>query len=270
MSIKSEINPPMTSPIQYGIFPIMDAQAILDRIKQRLEALQMTPNKASVLAGVDRSFIRALSSDIAAGKKRTPRENLIRKFAPILECNAEWLLHGTGSWDTPSHHAPLNAAPTQSPPEKQASKAPVANVDMTTIRTGGLVGENGFPIYASAQGGPTGMTLSFEPIEHAKWPEPLIGVKGGFGMYVVGDSMEPAYWQGDMILVHPTKPARNGDDVLVVKSNGNGEHAAMVKRLVKGGGDEIVVKQYNPGNEFPIPRSEIHGVYLIVGSYKRR
>ncbi|CUW39697.1 putative Repressor protein C [Magnetospirillum sp. XM-1] len=138
--------------------------------------------------------------------------------------------------------------------------------------TDGLVGEQrDLPIYAAAQGGSTGMTIDFEhPMEWVKRPEPLFGVKGGFGMYVIGESMEPAYRQGDMILVHPSRPANRGDDVLVVKADGNGKHDALVKTLITADSERVKLKQYNPAEEFDIPRAEVFGIYLIVGKYNRR
>ena len=148
--------------------------------------------------------------------------------------------------------------------------SPVPNVDLGSIQTEGLLGEKDFPIYTSAQGGAAGMVVTFEPIEYVRRPEPLIGVSGAFGMYVVGDSMEPAFEQGDMLLVHPHKPPRRGDDVMLVKIGANGEHDAMVKRLVAMDGERVRVKQYNPPQEFDVRREELQHVYLIVGSYRRR
>lgn len=136
--------------------------------------------------------------------------------------------------------------------------------------TTGLVGDRvDLPIYASAQGGRTGMIISYDPIDWVKRPEPLFNVSSGFGMYVVGDSMEPAYRQGDMILVHPNRPANPGDDVLVVKRTGKDEYEALIKTLARANGEAIGLRQHNPPDEFDVPKSEIDTVYLIVGKYHR-
>ena len=134
-----------------------------------------------------------------------------------------------------------------------------------------LVGDRpDLPVYASAEGGSTGMTVDFNPIDWVKRPEPLFNVKAGFAMYVVGDSMEPAYRQGDMILVHPHRPANQGDDVLVVKADGNGRHDALIKQLVSVNDDGLRVRQWNPARDFVIPRREVFAVYVVVGRYNRR
>lgn len=110
------------------------------------------------------------------------------------------------------------------------------------------------------------MIISYDPIDWVKRPEPLFNVSGGFGMYVVGDSMEPAYRQGDMILVHPNRPANPGDDVLVVvKRTGKDEYEALIKTLASTSGEAIGLSQHNPPDEFDVPKSEIDAVYLIVG-----
>lgn len=139
------------------------------------------------------------------------------------------------------------------------------------IVTSGLVADRAdLPIYASAQGGRTGMIISYDPIDWVKRPEPLFNVNSGFGMYVVGESMEPVYRQGDMILVHPNRPANPGDDVLVVKKNGKDEYEALIKTLASTNGDAVRLRQYNPPEEFDVPKLEIDAVYLIVGKYHRR
>ncbi|SDE45962.1 LexA family transcriptional regulator [Rhodospira trueperi] len=126
------------------------------------------------------------------------------------------------------------------------------------------------PIYSSARGGRTGMIVTFDPIEYVTRPEPLRDVRGAFGMYVVGDSMAPAYRQGDMVLIHPHRPVNQGDDVLLVKEDGDGVNEAMVKALIAMTDDEVRVRQYNPPRDLdPIPRAEVRNVMLIVGCYRK-
>lgn len=238
----------------------MNTDSIADRVELRLAALGLTARKASLLASGGRNG--EIVRNIRRGKSANPRGDTIDGLARALGCQVQWLLTGEG--------------PMAATGEAAASRgnvdpaAPRANVDLTSLRTRGLVGEKDFPIYASAQGGPTGMIISFDPIEVTKRPEPLLDVHGGFGMYVIGDSMEPVYRQGDMILVHPKRPPGRGDDVLIVKSDGNGTHDALVKTLVALDDTRARVRQYNPPAEFDLPRADIFGVYLIVGSYRRR
>ena len=161
----------------------------------------------------------------------------------------------------------LGTEPPTAPGQSVYSK----DVDPSHIVTGGLVGDRDLPVYASAMGGDGEMIVSYEPIEYVKRPSVLEGVPGGFAMFVVGDSMEPRYEPGELLLVHPKKTALPGDDVLVVKINGNDhDNEAMVKRLVRFSGSVYRLKQYNPANEFDLPAAEVKNCFVVVGSYGRR
>ncbi|MCW2243602.1 LexA family transcriptional regulator [Azospirillum canadense] len=159
--------------------------------------------------------------------------------------------------------------------EVERRPAPASAPMAQQPRAEGLVGDKDLPVYASAQGGSGMMLISYEPIEWVKRPEPLFGVPKGFAVYVVGDSMIPAYEQGDNILVHPTKPPLPGDDVLVVLGAiEDGMHEAMVKRLVRMDSRRLKLRQWNPPpgeeQEFDVDRVDVVGVHLIVGKYNKR
>lgn len=136
--------------------------------------------------------------------------------------------------------------------------------------TAGLLSDKTIPIYASAEGGTFGMTISYEPIEHIPCPGPLVGVRNAFGFYVLGDSMEPRYSAGDLVCVHPTKPVRRGNYVLVIlKSADQMDHDALIKRLVSMDSQHIVLEQLNPPKKLdPIPRDRVQGIHLIVASFE--
>jgi phage repressor protein C with HTH and peptisase S24 domain len=148
--------------------------------------------------------------------------------------------------------------------------APTANV---IARPGGGDGDpdqaaRTLPVYASAQGGPDGMVIDAEPIEMMRRPQFLEGVRDAFAFYVVGDSMEPRFRHGERLLVHPRRPPRAGEDVLIIlKAAPDAEFNAMVKTLVAQAGQTIRVAQYNPPREFEIDRATVAGLHLIVGAY---
>jgi transcriptional regulator with XRE-family HTH domain len=109
-----------------------------------------------------------------------------------------------------------------------------------------------------------------EPIEFVDRPEPLFGVRNAFAMYVVSDSMEPKYSQGALLLIHPGRPVRQNDYVLIVKQAEDGEHSAMVKQLVRMESDRLMVRQFNPPREFELDRRDVTSVSLVIGSYEAR
>lgn len=130
-----------------------------------------------------------------------------------------------------------------------------------------LLGARDLPVYASAQAGPGGMTLVYEPIEWIERPAPLATVRDAFAMYVVNDSMEPRYRQGDLLLIHPQRPVRPGRDVLVVLAGDGGEQRAWVKELAGLDATTLRLRQLNPEKRLEVPRSEVAGLHLVVGVY---
>lgn len=129
-------------------------------------------------------------------------------------------------------------------------------------------GRRDLPVYASAQGGPDGMTLDYEPVEWMRRPQALEGVVDAFAFYVVGDSMSPRFRHGERLLVHPRRPPRPGEDVLLLlRDPERSDVNAMVKTLISQRADGVTVAQYNPAREFDIPATDIGQILLIVGSF---
>lgn len=125
------------------------------------------------------------------------------------------------------------------------------------------------PVYSSAEGGPGGTIFSTEPIDYVLRPDPLASVKDGYAMYVVGDSMSPAYEQGDLILINPHVPFRPGDDVLVYRIE-HGQYEAAVKRLRRATPDQWQLEQFNPAKHFSLSKRDWPTCHVIVGKYSRR
>ncbi|MBM3645822.1 MAG: S24 family peptidase [Alphaproteobacteria bacterium] len=125
------------------------------------------------------------------------------------------------------------------------------------------------PVYASAEGGNGAIIITSEPIDFVRRPEPLAAVKDGFGCYVIGDSMSPAYEQGDLLLVHPGKPVKPGDDCVFLKEAVDGARQGLVKRLLKISGDKWRVRQFNPARDFDLDRGQWQKAQLVVGKYNR-
>jgi phage repressor protein C with HTH and peptisase S24 domain len=125
------------------------------------------------------------------------------------------------------------------------------------------------PVYASAEGGGGAIIITSEPIDYVRRPEPLLSVRDGYGCYVLGDSMSPAYEQGDLLLVHPGRPVRPGDDCVFVRDQPDGAQHALVKRLLRITTEKWRVRQFNPAKDFDLDRGQWQKVQLIVGKYAR-
>lgn len=132
-----------------------------------------------------------------------------------------------------------------------------------------IYGDRDLPIYAAVEGGNGAMVITFDPIAFTLRPAPLIGVKGGYGMYVVGESMFPAFEPGDTVLVNPHLPPSPGRDAVFFQSDGHGQTTATVKRLIKITSSEWKVQQWNPSKEFSLDRGLWTQCQVIIGKYSR-
>ncbi|MBB3313669.1 SOS-response transcriptional repressor LexA [Rhizobium sp. BK196] len=139
-----------------------------------------------------------------------------------------------------------------------------------------LIGLPDLPIYSAVRGGSwsDSVVVSSDPIDYVKRPEPLARAKNGYGLYVLGDSMVPAFRNGDLALVHPNLPYSAGDEVIISTHDHHGEHYAILKQLVRATADTWHLRQYNPPDgepaEFSLPREKWPTCHLVVGAYRKR
>ena len=129
--------------------------------------------------------------------------------------------------------------------------------------------KKGLPVRGSAQGGPDGvflLNMTERPIDVVPMPPGLIGVEDAFAVYVEGDSMEPWAEAGELIYVHPKRPARAGNYVVVefLGDDHTRPPAAMVKRLVRSSASYVELLQYNPKKTFRIHRDKIVNVFRVL------
>jgi phage repressor protein C with HTH and peptisase S24 domain len=125
-------------------------------------------------------------------------------------------------------------------------------------------------VFASAQGGDEGaMTLNNEPVAWLPRDARLEGVEEAYGCFVSGDSMEPAYEKGNILLVNPKAPVNPGDDVVFMREDKGGTRYVLIKRLVRRNESSWTVKQYNPAKTFALSRKEWRKAHLVIGKYNR-
>lgn len=127
----------------------------------------------------------------------------------------------------------------------------------------------GLEVWASAEGGDEGaMLITTSPIDYIPRPAGL-PVRGSFAVYLIGDSMSPAYEHGDQLYINANKPIRAGLDCLFVREMDNGTLMAMAKRLVLSTADKWRVKQFNPAKEFELDRRVWSKAWMVAGKMNR-
>jgi len=101
----------------------------------------------------------------------------------------------------------------------------------------GLTGDSGrpsrrLPLLGYARAGAAGHFDDAGYPAGRGWDEvelPVIGEEGAYALKITGDSMEPAYRAGDIIIVAPGAPVRRGDRVVLKTRDGE----VMAKQLLR-------------------------------------
>jgi phage repressor protein C with HTH and peptisase S24 domain len=125
------------------------------------------------------------------------------------------------------------------------------------------------PVLGMAECGPDGWTMwNGDIIDTIPRPSNLFGAPKAYAVYIVGDSMEPRYYAGELAHIHPGKPITIGAFVLVqIRPEHDGDTPkAVLKRLVKRSASKIVLEQYNPPKKFEIKSDDIVSLHRVVGS----
>lgn len=122
------------------------------------------------------------------------------------------------------------------------------------------------PVLGMVVGGNDGeFSLNGEVYERVARPDPLMSVDNAYALYVTGSSMEPRYFDDEILYVNPNRPVGIGSFVVVQLRDGR----AMVKRLVRQDSNRVVLEQYNPPKSFEIPRRDIERMHMVVQSGQR-
>jgi phage repressor protein C with HTH and peptisase S24 domain len=227
--------------------------------------------------GLESNAALARALDLPSGVVRQhimrntiPREHILR-YVSVLDTPVEWLLEGRGPQPKPNKIDLILSNPPYSAAAVAVGKTtPAPNAVPAPVTPDELVGARDLPVYGAAQGG-EGITVDPHPIEWVKRPAPLLSVPKGFAVYVVGDSMSPAYEQGDMVFVHPGLPLAKGDDALLAEiPEAGGEWNAIVKRVLGWTDSAWKLRQYAPARDFDVARAKFPRAFRIVGKYNRR
>jgi phage repressor protein C with HTH and peptisase S24 domain len=96
------------------------------------------------------------------------------------------------------------------------------------------------------------------------WDEvslPEIADPNAYALEISGDSMEPVYRDGDMVIVSPAAPIRRGDRV-VIRSN-KGE--VMAKQLTRRSARRVELKSLNPAHpDYSFDLTEVAWLHRII------
>lgn len=93
----------------------------------------------------------------------------------------------------------------------------------------------------------------------------LVAIDDAFAIYVASDDMEPRYFRGELVYLHPGRPPEDNRDCLVVLNSGE----ATLRRLTAQSASDVTLEHYHAHDNKPlqtvIARSDIKIIYAVVG-----
>ena len=216
-----------------------------DLVRQRLVALvDATPGHTlqslSLALGRNHAYLHQF---VITGSPRELRERDRGILARLLSCDESDLR-------------------VDIPPSLIAGEAPSVALPLTPPM---VTTSRNLPILGHAKGGEDAFFIDNGEIAgYTIRPHVLDGVTDAYAVEFWDTSMEPALKHGHLGWVHPRKPVKPGDDVVVQLRDGQ----ALVKTLVRRTEAHLVLRQYNPAKEFNIDRDAVKSVHLVVGTLR--
>ncbi len=235
----------------------MPDEVLIERVQQRLAELGLTPRAASLAATGKPDSIR----NILRGRK--PRSDTLDAIAGALACSTDYLL-GKSEEISPSGRG-IDQIQAKSGANAPSQAGPGANM----IENPPEFGERTLPVLGVAVAGSDEIVIhSDQPLYYVRRPPSLMGVQDGYVVIVAGDSMNPRYFDGEAVYVHPRRRIVGGEQTFVVvqlRPETEGEPPpAVVKRYIRQTSKELVLEQYNPPKEIRYPLRDVLAVHLIV------
>lgn len=127
------------------------------------------------------------------------------------------------------------------------------------------------PVYGTVLGGSSGGTefiMNGDSGLRVRRPTKLAGRADIFALFVQGDSMEPRFISGDLIICEQGRPPQIGDFVVVeMKEGEDGYRVAYLKRLVGRSGTKLRLEQYNPAKFIELDPKTVHQVVRVMNTH---
>jgi SOS-response transcriptional repressor LexA len=105
-------------------------------------------------------------------------------------------------------------------------------------------------------------------VDFVRRPPALEKVKNAYGIYVEGSSMTPRYEHGELVLVHPGRPASPGDYVVVQARSEAGEREWYIKRLVRRTATKVILSQLNPVEQIELDLKRVEHIHRIMSTHE--
>ena len=236
-------------------------------LRRRREELNLTQDQVSVRAGISKPYL----STIETGRVvNPPSEPVLEKLERVLEFPAGALLDMARQLRTPAAVRQHQEAMETELDKLRGLVKQLSGGKKRPRRAAANIGEvlsagKPIPIINRVTAGyPHDFTdLDYPPSvadEYVRCPD--VHDPQAFAARVVGDSMQPNYVEGDIVIFSPNSPARSGDDCFARLAADKG---TTFKRFETGRGGKLRLMPYNnkyQAQEFD--RDEVTGLWPAV------
>lgn len=271
-----------------------DLTTLSGRVAAAVAASGRKPAEISRAARLSPDAIR----DLTRRPDQSPKLETIQKLALELKIDAGWLAYRSGPDPASLCHTPegepqpLTRNPpgvpltqTENLPEKTAGypKAPEQPPTRAIVappidfqgeaRLAGFRWEDirpmtkDLPVLGTAAGALSDNGFEITPlrVELVRRPPALDGVPDAYGLYVIGESNIPLHKPGDLILIHPHRPYRPGDSVVIQTQTHEGAPvSAFIKIFRKETAEAVFAEQLNPPAVIEYKKTQVLAVHKVL------
>jgi phage repressor protein C with HTH and peptisase S24 domain len=192
----------------------------------------MSPSGLARRAGLDPTTFNPSKRKMPDGRARWPGTESLAKVLDATGASLEVFSH-------------LVAGERAIPSSRTGAPRRIPLIGMAQAGADGFFDDGGYPVGVG-------------------WDEvsiPEVGDPHAYALEISGDSMEPVFRDGDMVVVSPAAPIRRGDRVVVRTARGE----AMAKQLVRQSARRIELKSLNPEHpDYSFELGEVAWMHRIV------
>jgi phage repressor protein C with HTH and peptisase S24 domain len=234
-------------------FPAMDAtDPNVERRRRLVEARKKAGFTSARAAAVFHRWPESTYRAHETGGRNFGLEESL-KYGDAFEVDGGWIFHGRTP--TKRHAGMSNLLLPNASSRREMLRGTTRRLNVLGNAAGSALGE---------------FVMNGQVVDMVECPPSLEAVSDAYAVYVVGDSMEPRYYAGEIVYVHPNKPYKRNDFV-VVQINVDGEEAphGFIKQFVSLSPTTLTLCQFNPKKEIEFPRKKLLSIHRIVGVMER-
>ena len=208
--------------------------------------------------GVTASYVSLLE----CGKRPSPSDEVTRSIERALGLAPNELVRLAHLERTPSdirHEMDLERLYREGIAHKAARTVDTPTPSIEFTRRIPLINKvsAGYPSDFTDKGYPVGIADEYVNI-------PDIDDPNAFAVTVVGDSMEPRLYEGDVLIISPEEAVTNGD-ICFVRVDQAGESSSTIKQVWHDDESSVRLESFNPRYASRIvPKESIGGIYRAV------